>query len=310
MSEKDELKKAMELMEQGKRSDARAAFLALEPKLKDPNLRLQLIDASLGVLDPLKDNTTKIRLATEGIQIAKAAGLDYIEAHFMARNADLLMMQVALRQHRQGKIKLAREWFEFSTEADKCEYEQLTEEVNNLEKEIDGLLSKALELAKASGDKRIHGYVLLSKASVESSRYLRLKADCMVHSFRAKLWTKYEFMRSPFFETLMMFSNGDAKKLRAHIKLFTRSFLEASQLFESIDDSTAAVAYHNLANDLKGAYRFRAARKYLAMSKANALKHSDEQMLRRIELMEKEIEGKNRNLPDYLNGETRDLDTL
>ncbi len=310
MSEKDELKKAMDLIEKGKRSDARAALLALEPNLKNPNLRLQLIDASLGVLDPLKDNTTQIRLASEGIRMATAAGLGYLQAHFMARSADLLMMQVALRQHRQKKLKLAQEWMEFSTEADKREYEQLTEEVDKLEKEIDGLSSGAIALAEASGDKRIQGYVLLSKAGIESSRYLRFKADCMVHSFRAKLWMKYEFMRLPFFETLMMFSNGDAKKLQAYIKLFTKSFLDAARLFESIDDSTAAVAYHNLANDLKGAYRFRAARKYLAMGKANALKHSDEQMLRRIELMEKEIKGKNRNLPDYLNGETRDLDTL
>jgi len=82
------------------------------------------------------------------------------------------------------------------------------------------------------------------------------------------------------------------------------------QLFEDINDPMAATAYHNLANDLKSAYRFRAAKKYLAKGKVVALKHNDQEMLRRIGLMEKEIAAKNRNIPDYLNGETRDIDSL
>lgn len=310
MSEKDELIKAMKVMEEGKRSDARAAFLRLEPNLKDPNLRLQLIDASLAVLDPLNDNATQLRLAAEGTRLAAATGLSYLQAHFMARTADFLMLQVGVRQHRRKKLKLAREWIEFATQADKLEYEKLTREINKLEKEIDGLLFGALKLAETSGNKRIQGYILLSKGGIESARYLQFKADSMVHSFRAKLWIKYEFMRYPFFESLMMFSNGDATKLRAHIKLFTQSFLRAVQLFEDINDSMAATAYHNLANDLKSAYRFRAAKKYLAKGKAVALKHNDQEMLRRIGLMEKEIAAKNRDIPDYLNRETRDIDSL
>lgn len=86
----------MELAMQGKRSDARDAVLSLEPRIKEPRLRLQLIDLALSTLDNVKDNAKKATLSIEGARIARAIGRADLQAHFMARTADLVMLQVAL----------------------------------------------------------------------------------------------------------------------------------------------------------------------------------------------------------------------
>jgi hypothetical protein len=225
----------------------------------------------------------------------------------MARTADLLMLHVGLRHHEQSKLKLAPEWIEFATESDKSRHESLTADIEKLNKEIDGLLDQAVSQAEKSGNKKILGYVLMSKGDIVSSRYMQFKADHM-RGLRAKFWVRFEFMRFPIFEYLLTFSNGDARVLNAYIKAFTADFLRAAKLLDEVNDSSAGAAYHNLANHLRTAYRFRAARKYVAEGKKIAAKHNDTLLMRQLDMMEKSIAAKNRDVPDYINGDARDLD--
>lgn len=304
MSVRDELNRAMELARQGKRSDARDAVLSLEPRIKEPRMRLQLIDVALSILDNVKDNAKKATLSTEGASIAEAIGRADLQAHFMARTADIVMLQAGLWHHRRSMLKLAPRWFQFATEADENEHESLTTLIDQLERQIDALLSQAITQSERIGDKKIQASVLMLMGSIESARYLRYKMDCM-RGVRAKLWSKLEFMRYPFFEFMLTFWNGDGKKLNAYVKSFTRSFLKAVRLSEEINDPLAGNAYHNLAIHLKSAYRFGAAKRCLVKARTIALKHNDAVLMSKLEALEKYIRAKNRDTPDYLSGETR-----
>lgn len=310
MSEKSELQNAIGLVLQGDRAAARAALLSLEPRIKDQHMRVQLIDAMLSVLDPLTDNAKQVELSVEGAQIAETIGLPDLAADFMARKADFLMLQVSIRQHRMAMLKLAPNWIEFATEVEKAEYESLATKIAKLEQEIDALLSHAISQAEGSGDKRDLGFVLMSKAAIESSRYLQFKTAYMAHGIRAKLWIKFRFMRYPFFEYLLTAWNGDAKKANILFNSFRDSLLKAARLFEEINDSNAGAAYYNLANNLRTAYKFRSARKYLNKAEVIALKHNDKIVLKQVEEMRQVIRNKNKDVPDYLNGERREWDSV
>jgi len=296
----------MELAMQGKRSDARDAVLSLEPRIREPRLRLQLIDVAMSALDNVNDNAKKATLSIEGAKIAEAMGRADLQAHFMAKTADLAMLQVAIWHHRRSILNLAPRWFQFATEAEKNEHESLTTLIDKLESEINTLLSQAITLSERSGDKKIRASVLMSMGSIGSARYLRYKMDCM-RGIRAKLWTKFAFARYPFFEYLLTISNGDAQKLNAYVQSFTSSFLKAARLAEEIGDPLAGHAYHNLAIHLKSAYRFGAAKRCLAKARTIALKHNDAALMRHVDALEKYIKAKNRDIPDYLSGETREF---
>jgi len=306
MSERDEIKKAIELATQGKHSEARDAVLRLEPCIKELGMRLQLIDVAMSVLNNVKDNAKKAALSHEGTRIAEKIGRPDLQAHFMAKTADLATLRVAMWHHRRSILKLAPRWFQFATETDNREYESLSTLIDNLEREIDTLLSQANTLAERSGDKKIHASVLMSRGSIESARYLRFQADCL-RGVRAKLWAKFRFVRYPIFLYLLTFSNGDARILITYVKSFIGSFLKAAQLSEQIDDPLAGYAYYNLANHLRSAYRFSAAKRYLRKARTIALKHKDTALMPQLEQMEKYIRAKNRDIPDYLSGETREL---
>ncbi len=309
MSQKDEIKKALTLASEGKRTQARANLLKLDPQIKDPHTRLQFIDVAIGVLSPVEDNLKILALLVEGLKITSALNLKDLRAHFLGRLADMSMHQVVLRRHRMAMLKLPPRWVEFATEAEKQEFDSLSAEVQTLEAGIDSSLADAISLANQTGNKRIQALVLMAKGSIESSRYIQYKVVCMRGGLRTKLWSRYEFMRYPLPEYLLLLSNGDARKLNAHVKKFTDSFLVAAALFEELNDPLAAIAYHNLANDLKTAYRFRAAKRYLAKGRQIAMRHDDKPTIRQIDEMERIISEKNRDIPDYINGETRDLDS-
>jgi len=229
MSERDELRTAMDLAMQGKRSEAQEMLLCLEPRIKEPHLRLHLIDVALSVFDNVKDNAKKATLSIEGAEIAESIGRADLQAHFMAKTADLAMFRIALWHHRRSMLKLMPRWFQFATEAEKREHESLTSLISKLESEIDALLSHALAQSEQSGNKKIKASVLMSMGSIESARYLRYMMDCM-RGVRAKLWSRFVLMRYPFFVYLLTCWNGDAKKLNAYIKSFTSKFLKAARL--------------------------------------------------------------------------------
>jgi len=306
MTEQDKLQNAINLLMQGRRKEASAELMILEQVITDKNLRIQLIDAALSALDTVNENDKLIKLSAEGVNIAKEYNRKDVQSYFMSRKADFLMGKMTFLQYDQHNLKLSPDWVEFSTEVDKNDYEKLSAEVEKTEKEINALLDEALLLAEQSGDKRAVARVLMANAGIESSRYLHKKAEYMLGNYRTKFWLKFEFMRYPFFERLFIFPNNKGKKLNSIVTSFTVKFLKAAQICEELNDSLAGYAYHNLANDLKSAYRFRKAKKYLLKAKVIAEKYNDNLLKKQVESLEKAINARNRDIPDYINGETRD----
>lgn len=300
MSERNELQRAIKIAIEEQRANAHDAQSSLEVN----NKRLQAIDSELSKLNNVKDNAKQIDLCIEGTMIARKLERTELQAHFMAKKADLLMLQVGLQDYHRKMLKLPPRWFQFATKADKNEYESLTISVEKLDGEIDTLLEQAIAQVEKSGDKRIQVSVLMSKGSIESSRYMRYKID-RLSAFHAKLWTMFSFAHCSLFEYLLAFSNGDAQKLNAHVKLFTNSFLKAAHLAEEIKDPLAGYAYYNLAVHLRPTYKFGIAKKYLAKARDIASAHNITDLIQQIQALEKSIEARNKDIPDYLSGKSR-----
>lgn len=301
MSEKDKLQNAISLLADGHREKAAAELMILETVIMDKNLRIQLIDAALSAIDPVKENGKLIQLSDEGISIADDYDRKDLQIIFMSRKADFLMGKITFLQYDRHNLKLSPDWIEFSTEVDKKEYEKLTSEIEKVNDEINTLLNNALMLAEQSNDKRLVARVLMASASTESARYFHYKMEYMPNGFRAKLWLKFEFMRFPFFERLFIFSNEKGKILNNFIDSFTKKFLKAAQILEKLNDSMAGYAYYNLANDLKSVYKFKEAEKYLLKTQIIVKKHSDCLLEKQTKLLEKAIKARNRDVPDYIN---------
>lgn len=306
MQEKSRLQNAINLVMQGQRKEAATELLALEKIITEENLRIQLIDAALSALDPIRENKKLIELSDEAIAMTNKYGRKDLQAFFMSRKADFLMGEMTFLHYGQANLKLSPDWIEFSTEADKKEHEALSVKAENTNNEINTLLRDALAIAEQSNDKKVVARVLMANASIESARYLHYKAECMRGGLHTKLWVRFEFMRYPFFEKWLIYSKEKRQKLNGYIKSFTDKFLAAAQILDELNDSLAGYAYHNLANDLKSAYRFGLAKRYLSKARIIAEKQNDLMLKKSVELMEKAIEARNRDVPDYINGETRE----
>lgn len=303
MSEQNKLKEAMDLALIGKREEAAALLTSLEPVIKEPNLRLQLIDACLSTLSSIKDNEKLIQLASEAIDMTKRANLGKYQAYFMGRKADLLSFQVGIRHHRMASLKLTPRWINFATEAEETEYNILLNETNEKEKELNSLLEGALILANNSGDKKTLAYLLMERGGISSSRYLQHKADSMKSKLYGKLWLKFPIIRYPLFEHLFGLLNKDVRKLPVFVNSFRKDLLESGRLFEEIEEPIASSAYFNLAIYMKSSFRFSEAKKFLRKSHNIALRHNDLATLAKIKEMEKSIELKNEDTPQYLSEE-------
>lgn len=304
MSEENDLHNAMHLLANGSRKEAATQLLSLYRRTTKTGLKLQLIDTLLGTLDRLKENDLLISLSTEGFTLAEQLKRADLQAHFMARKAEFLMSKIALPQYERHNLRLSPGWLEFSTEADQDQHAILTTEIEKHEKEISALLSDAVALAEQSGNKKVLGYVLMSKASVESLRYLQFKMDCIPGNRKITRWTR--LLRGFDLEYLLAFDREQRNKLKGYIAAFTLDSLRAVQLFDELEDVTAGYAYHNLANALKNAYKFREAKRCLAKAKGAAQKYGDSFLSQRIEEMERAIKVRNKDIPNYLEGETRE----
>jgi cell division protein FtsB len=305
MSEKDRLHNAINLIMQGQRKEAAAELLALEKIITDKNLRIQLIDAALSALDPVSENDKLIKLSEEAIAMTDKNNRKDLQAFFTSRKADFLMGKMTFLLYGQANLKLSPDWTAFSTEEDKKEYEALTAEAEKTESEINTLLRDALMLAEQSNSKQVVARILMSSASIDSARYLHYKMECMRGGLRTKLWVKFELLRHPFFEKWLVYSKEKTDKLNGFLKSFTDKFLNAAHILDELNDSLAGYAYHNLANDLKSAYRFGKAKKYLLKAKAMAERHNDYLLKKQVELLGKAINARNGDIPDYINGEIR-----
>lgn len=303
MSEEDEFKKAMSLLMSGRRKEASASLLPLYQQARKKRFKIQVIDALLSALDPIVENHRLIDMASEGVSLADELGESDLKAHFMSRKAEFLMAKTSLCHYKCANLKLAPGWIEFSTEADRNNYDFLVKNNNEYEIEIDQLLNEALAIATRTSNKKVLAFILISRASVQSSRYIEYKMDCIRGAWRTKVRLLLYRMG---FEVPILFGIKNARVLKTYISSFTADYLRAAKLFEEIEDDGAGYAYFDLAVNLKSSYHFRKANKFLRRARTIAKKYNNELMLAKIKDLAKSIKARNRDVPDYDRGEKRE----
>jgi hypothetical protein len=86
------------------------------------------------------------------------------------------------------------------------------------------------------------------------------------------------------------------------------SYLAAVDAFRRDgEEADTAYAYYNLANNLRSAFRFLKAKKYLRLAKKIAERYGEKRLHPGIAILEKSIRTRNRDTPDYLAGERREI---
>jgi hypothetical protein len=303
MSEENDFKKAMSLLMSGRRKEASGALLPLYQQATKKGFKIQIIDALLSAIDPILENQRLIDMASEGAKLAGELGATDLRAHFMSRRADFLMAKISFYHYQCANLKLAPGWIEFSTEADRNNYEILAKKNNELEIEIDQLLNEALALTERTGNKKVLAFILMSRASVQSSRYIQYKMESMRGIWKAKVWLLLHRMG---YEVPILFGFKHSQVLKTYVSSFTADYLRAAKLFEEIDDDGAGYAYFDLAVNLKSCYHFRNAKKSLRKAETIAKKYNNELMAAKIKDLAKSIKARNRDVPDYLKGEKRE----
>lgn len=291
MTEESELQSIIELASQGKKTEARDIILELEPRIKRPLLRIKFIDISLSVLNDVKDNEIKTALSIEGEKIARITRQPDLQAHFMAKTSELIILQVTTLHHRKLMLKLAPGWFQFATEEDNKEYDLLEESIIAYEKRISSLLSRAIELSEGSGNNKIRASVLMSVGATTSAKYIRHKMVSMNRA-QAKIINKFAYFQHPKLYNLITLWNGESKILNDLLKKFIDSYLKAASICEEIDDPLAGYAYYNLAVHLRSTYQFCLVRRYLKKAREIALIHNDAGLMHSINDLEKIIKEK------------------
>jgi tetratricopeptide (TPR) repeat protein len=304
-SGEDNFRRAISLLEAGRRQDAVAELSKAYQQETRPGVRLQIIDTLLSALDQVKDNERLITLTAEAIAISQKLQQDDYRAHFMARRAEYFMARNGFVQYEQQMIKLAPGWIMFSLQKDKDRYEALAAVRQAQDREIKNLIDEAMMLAQQKGREELLGFILMSKGSISSARYMELKGDYLRLESPIVKWLKSGWLRYYLFDHRLIFNAQHRHELKSLITSFRVDYLKAAKLFEELKSSMAANAFYNLANHLRSAFRFREARKYLDKAEKIASVNNDVVVLRQVGLLRKIIKARGKDIPNYVQGGTR-----
>lgn len=299
------LKEGTDLLATGNKKEGIKILLPLYQNTQSAIIKLHTADALLSSLDKLSYGDQLIAICEEAITISQKTQQTGLVAHFLANKADLLMPKLAFLYHEQKSLKLSPDWIAFSTEADKTRHETLTAKIHEYEQQVESSLNEAVDLAIKSNDKQTLAHVLLAKGNIYSAKHMYYKMDCLGNSSKSKLWLKIELMRHPLLESLIIFNKKQVPQLHKLARICVDSLQKSAKVFQEISDSGEASAYYNLANHFKGTYLFGRAEKYLALAEETAKKYNDQVILNKIPEMRQAIANRNRDIPDYLAGETR-----
>jgi tetratricopeptide (TPR) repeat protein len=307
-SGEDNFKAGVSLMEAGRRKEAIAELSEAYKKEMRAEVRLQIIDALLSALDPIHANQTLIDLTAEAIAIAEDIHQDEYRAHFMARRAEQLMTCQGFMQYEQQMIKLAPGWIEFSLLRDKQRYQAFAAARQANDHEINTLINYAMLIGQQKGREELLGFVLMSRGNLTSARYMELKGEYLRLESPIVKWLKSGWLRYYLFDHRFISSAEHRQELKALIASFRTDYLQAARLFEELQSSMAANAYYNLANHLRTAFRFREAMKCISKAEGIARTHNNVVVLRQVEVLKRIVKSKNKDIPNYVAGETRKRD--
>jgi hypothetical protein len=301
MQDKEKIHKVRELILQGQHPEARKLLETINTK--DPAIRVDAILLWLVVFDHVRENDKLLDVTSEGIEITTKTGNESVRSYLLARKACFLESERSAMVHRQKNLMLSAnvfEWIGFSVARDKREYEQIVEKRKAVEVEIDSVIAEVTERAERGSDHYYRGQLFMAIGDFYSSRYL-----CDLLDFqrggktRSKIANIY-FVRRWNLDKFL-YDRVSRRKVRESQEKCIFYFEKAIAEFRlGGNKSEEGNAIYNLAVKLKTIYRFRMARQLLAKARVIAEEMHEKPLLRQIELLEKRIVDKNRNLHDYV----------
>lgn len=235
MSEADELRTAQHLIAQGLAARAQSTLWKLHQSL-NPEIKLDAGLSLLAALDQLTQNDLLLQIAHQCIATASALGRKDIHAFLLTQKAGFLFRELSALIYRQQNLKLAAkvfQWFDFSLEEDKTEYEAIGEKITQLEQAIVALEGEALGEIESNPNHYFQGKVLMGLGEITFSRFM-YDLVVLVNSGRWKsMIMNLSFVRRWNLDKLIGYDGKARRKLQD-------SFRKAVALYErAIEEFTA-----------------------------------------------------------------------
>ncbi|MFA6992560.1 MAG: hypothetical protein WC269_04780 [Candidatus Gracilibacteria bacterium] len=308
MTDREKLNKARELFDQGEYPEARKLLEAITTK--NPTIRLNVLLAFIGILDPVSENDKLSAVADEGIQVATSVGNETMCSYFLGKKCFFLMSDLSMMICRQKNLTLSSrvfEWIDFSLEKDKKEHEVIVEKRKELENEIESTLATVIERAERGLDHEFRGHQFSTIGNVYSSKYLADHLDFQEGGkFKSKIANMYLVRRwnlDRYLYDVDVRKKIDESRDRC-IFYFERTIKE----FELAGmKSEQAYTIYNLAAKLLLFNRFRQVKKLLTSARKMAGSINEKRLLDKIKDLEECLVDKNRNIRDSVSETGMDL---
>lgn len=208
----------------------------------------------------------------------------------MAKRAKYLVTLNGIRLvPARKRLRMPPGWFAFTLEREKGQHEELTRQIEANEAEAQGLIGAAVAICVDTGDQSTKGHVLICAGTAAFQGYMSHKIDDLPSRIRIRGWLM-RWLREHRVDEYLLYDAKSRREMRTLVKHCEASFLEAADLFHGVDEEdTVAYTLYNLANNLRSAYRFRKAARYLQRARAIAEQFHNEALLSSIRTLGRSI---------------------
>lgn len=308
MTEADRLREAERRWASGDAQGAISIHLDVCINGRDDRVRLQSALVLVERLKAVEHLDRFLQVCDAGIRCAQRMTDSRSEAYLLGQKAEGLEVVNGLNfVPTRKRLRMAPGWFGFSLERDKAQYKELTHKIEANEAEIEAMLAQALATAERAGSHSTKAQVLLCTGQVHFNRYMNLKTE-YVRGATMVPRSVLRLLRPYRLDDFLHFTKDERAKMSACLDQCEASYLAAADEFQKDGDgSGVGYAHFKLANSLRSAFRFRKAKKYLRLARGIAERHGDNNLSAGIRVLEKSIRMRNRDMPNYLAGERREI---
>ena len=303
MSKEQELNTARQFASSGKKEEARKILLKLY-KSTNFDIKLNAILILLAVIDHVRENEQLIKLADDGIEISQKIGKNDVHVYLLTRKSHFLVSKITFLTHQKKNLRLAStvfDWVDFSLEKDKKEYERISAQRKQLQKETDTLETDIMKIMDSEKDHYLRGNIFVSLGESYGTKFLDTQINLMVGGkIKTKLANMHPIKRWGLYKYLIFDRDSRKKVNECAFKCF--SFFEKSiEEFKAGDKkSDLAHAYYNLAIQYNTMYKFAKARKCLDLAEKLAKATGEEYLLNQIITFREQVKDQNRHLRNYV----------
>lgn len=303
------LQQATELYSAGRQTEATAIFREIMAKTTSPAVFLNAVQGFVVSASRLEDTPELLKRTSDGIKVATELKAYDSLAYLLATKAQFISDNMGIMEYNQNNITLVPRWMGFSTERDQKLFNDLDEKVNKSKKEINELTQRALQIATETKNKDVEGHIHTEMGSYYGAEYLRIRGKNVSKNDRFRFLYKFHFILHRGYDRYFMYSKECRQELRDAIRNCMVSFEKAIACYiETKDKNAEAYAHYNYAIQLGSMAKFRLANRTLNKAEKLAKEMDNKSLQGRIVLLRKSHKSKNSDVPNYLEGETRNTE--